>query len=95
MSDKVEILDSGGRVVDVVEAGYTMPGGGGGGPVSYTHVQTVPAAVWTINHQLGYRPAITVLDVDGDPVDGTPAYPSLNSMTITFAATVAGVAHLS
>lgn len=36
------------------------PGGGAG--ATYTHVQTLPSSVWTVAHNLGRYPSITVVD---------------------------------
>lgn len=36
------------------------PGGGAG--ATYTHIQSVAAAVWTVAHNLGRHPSITVVD---------------------------------
>lgn len=42
-------------------AGPQGPPGGGAG-ATYTHTQGNPAAVWTIAHNLGRHPSITVVD---------------------------------
>lgn len=40
-------------------------GSGGGGIAAYQHIQTTPAAVWTVTHNLGRRPAaVTVFSLD-------------------------------
>ncbi len=36
------------------------PGGGAG--ATYTHIQTLPSSVWTVAHNLGRYPSITVVD---------------------------------
>ncbi|MFE2751551.1 hypothetical protein ACFXGA_06060 [Actinosynnema sp. NPDC059335] len=36
-----------------------------GGVSAYEHVQTVPQAVVTVTHQLGYRPAVSAFSLDG------------------------------
>lgn len=46
-------------------AGPPGPPGSGGGIGEYVHTQTVPAAVWTVEHDLGRRPAaVTVFSAD-------------------------------
>lgn len=62
---------------------------------SYTHTQATPAASWTVTHNLGYRPAVTVFDASGVLVITDFTHASINALTITFAAPIAGVAHLS
>ncbi len=70
-------------------------GPAGGGTASYVHDQSVPAATWTINHNLGYFPNVTVVDSAGNQVIGQVQYISLNSMTINFNASFGGKAYLS
>lgn len=36
------------------------PGGGAG--ATYTHTQSIPAAVWTVAHNLGRFPSVSVVD---------------------------------
>lgn len=69
--------------------------GGSGG--SYVHVQGPAASTWTINHNLGYRPAgIVVQDDGGTFVFGADlTYPSANTLTLTFSAALSGTAYLS
>lgn len=45
--------------------GEATGGGGGEGPGQYEHVQTVAQAVWTVNHDLGFRPsAVSMFSLD-------------------------------
>lgn len=62
----------------------------------YAHVQSMPSAVWTITHNLGFRPAgVTVVDSGGTNVEGDIVYTSANTMTISFVAAFGGTAYLS
>ena len=61
----------------------------------HTHQQATPATVWTINHDLGFRPAVYVTDSAGDECEGDVDHLSSNSLTITFSAAFAGTARLS
>lgn len=61
----------------------------------YTHVQAVPAAVWTIAHNLGGRPGVTVTDSTGRQVQPDIAYPDDNTVTVTASGAFAGRADLS
>lgn len=73
-----------------------VPGTGGtGGAMAYTHDQTTPASVWTINHNLGFYPNVTVIDSGGTVVEGGIAYPTVNQAQLTFSAAFAGKAYLS
>lgn len=70
-----------------------LGGGGGGGSITFT--QGLPASVWTVAHNLGRRPAVSVLTTAGDLVDGDVRHLNPNNLTITFAAAFAGVAELT
>lgn len=70
--------------------GPTGPAGAG----TYDHVQTILASVWTINHPLHRYPSVSVL-VGGEQVEADVAYPSLDTVTVTFAAEHLGSAHLT
>jgi hypothetical protein len=82
-----------------------MPGaaelaGAGPGLVSFTHHQPTGAAVWTIDHDLGWRPTVQVVDSGGSPVTGTVDHVTVNQLTISFASggspqAISGYAYLS
>lgn len=59
------------------------------------HEQTVAATVWTITHDLGYRPVVQTWDASGAELDGTVAHISANQLTITFATAQTGIARLA
>jgi hypothetical protein len=83
------------RVVGVAQAGPPGPPGSATS-ASYVHIQTSPSSVWTVQHQLGFKPQPTVLASNGDPVYGwTPSWPSDNTMLLTFPVAVTGSAHVS
>lgn len=52
------------KYVEDAIAGFD-PGGGGGG-TRYRHVQSTPAAVWTVPHNLGRWPSVSVTDNNGN-----------------------------
>ncbi|MEO1035212.1 MAG: hypothetical protein AAFX44_06585 [Pseudomonadota bacterium] len=58
------------------------------------YVQPTAETVWTINHQLGYRPSVTIFDTDGDEVIGEIDHVSVNELNITFSSAIAGTVHL-
>lgn len=40
-------------------------GGSGGGAASFEFVQNIPQSVWTVNHNLGFRPsAVSIFSID-------------------------------
>ena len=62
---------------------------------NYSHTQSVSSATWTITHNLGYRPAVSVVDSGGNHVIGDVNYISTNSLTISFSSPFGGSAYLS
>ena len=70
-------------------------GPAGTGTPAYVHIQATPAAVWTINHPLGYHANITVVDSAHTQVEGDVNYPSVSTITVRFSAAFAGQAYLS
>jgi hypothetical protein len=61
----------------------------------FTYTQSAPATVWTINHNLGYRPQVTVVDSANSVVEGDRVYTDANNLVLTFSAPFSGVAYLS
>lgn len=61
----------------------------------HTHEQAVADSVWTIVHNFGRIPKVTVIDSAGDEVEGDNSYPNLNTLIITFSAPFGGFAYLS
>lgn len=66
--------------------------GSGGG--TYTHVQTIPNSVWTIVHNLGFKPNITV-EVGGEIVFADISHSSNTTALVNFALPHTGNAYLS
>jgi len=77
----------------VISAGVRLvqnifPNGGS----AYEHSQTAPVSEWIINHNLGYRPAIEILDAGGNEIDAQVLHISLNQARIYFTLPAAGSA---
>lgn len=69
---------------------------GTGGDLSYEHDQGVASAVWTITHNLGKVPSVTVIDSAGDEIEGHVNYPDpLTQVVLTFSAPFSGKAYLN
>jgi hypothetical protein len=66
-----------------------------GGPLAYVHNQGAASAAWTIPHNLGWYPNVTIQDSSGSTVEGEIVYSNPNTITVTFSAAFAGVAYLS
>ena len=62
---------------------------------TYTHTQGVPLDVWTINHNLGFFPNVTVVDSTGEQVEGEVDYVDSNSVVVSFSGGFSGMAYLS
>lgn len=67
----------------------------GVGDKHYTHTQGSAASVWTITHNLAKRPSVVVRDSLGRIVEGDLEYPDLNTVTVTFSASISGAAYLN
>jgi hypothetical protein len=62
----------------------------------YRHYQTAAATTWSVPHNLGFRPNVTVVDSAYDAIfPGNVHYPDDNNVTLTFSASVGGEAYLS
>lgn len=57
--------------------------------------QSVPNNVWTITHNLGFYPSITIVDSANDVVVGDIKYININTIQASFNGGFAGKAYLS
>lgn len=62
---------------------------------TYTHTQTEGALTWTINHNLGKFPSITITDLQGIVVEATVQYVDNNTIIATFTEATSGKAYLN
>lgn len=81
-----------GRAIVVNRAAPGPAGGGGGSSAPFEYVQSVANATWTVNHNLGWRPLVTILSVGGSEVDATVTHTSVNQFVVTFNQPFAGKA---
>lgn len=65
------------------------------GAGAYVFTQSSPASTWTINHNMGFRPSVELLDSGSQEIDGEVAHPSINQTIITLNPATAGVARLT
>ena len=77
---------------NLVFAGYTGGGGGGVDDKNYVHNQVGASASWTVTHDLGKYPAVSVLDTGGSIIIPNVLYVDLNNVTLGFAAATSGKA---
>lgn len=69
---------------------FVIPIGG-----TYVHTQYSASNQWTINHNLGYQPNVTVVDSSGSLIEGNIQYTTPDSIVLLFSASFAGTAYLS
>lgn len=61
----------------------------------FIHLQSAPASTWTINHNLGYRPAVEILDSGGQEIEANVSHPTANQAVVQLNPATAGIARLS
>jgi hypothetical protein len=61
----------------------------------YRHDQMVASALWVVNHNLGYRPNVSVTDSAGTNVEGEISHVDSNSLVLTFSSPFTGTADCS
>ncbi len=72
------------------------PDPGWGAPVVpdvFIHTQTMPAAVWTIDHYFDTKPAVSI-DTGTAHVETQVDHPTLTQTVLTFSSAVTGAAYL-
>lgn len=62
---------------------------------TYVHNQGSPSDTWTINHNLGYFPNVSVVDSAGTVVEGDTAWPNAYTIVVSFESAFSGKAYLS
>ena len=61
----------------------------------HVHTQGEASTTWTINHTLGGRPSVTIVDSAGTVVIGTITYISDYQIMVDFTAAFSGFAYLT
>ena len=72
---------------------YSMIAYGGGADKAYTHTQNSGATIWEVEHDLGKRPSVTVVDVNNIQGYGIVTHTNANELTITFPGDTTGKAY--
>ena len=62
---------------------------------AYIHDQSSALDIWTINHNLGFKPTVTVFSVGGMEVEADVQHTSINQTIIYFNNPFAGSARLT
>ena len=63
--------------------------------VSYTYEKQSAGLVWTINHNLSFKPNVIVMDYGSNQVECDIEYTNENVVVLTFSETISGYAYLS
>jgi hypothetical protein len=63
--------------------------------LAYEHTQGAVSNSWVINHNLGFKPNVTVVDSAGTIYEGEITYTNSNSLTVSFSQAFSGKAYLS
>ena len=67
----------------------------GGNTRRHVHSQTMASEVWTINHTLGGKPSVTVVDTADTMVIGEVTYISDAQIIVEFTSAFSGFAYLT
>lgn len=101
-ADRITVRPTEGRVVlDERVNPYQGPAGPQGPPgppgqgLNYTHRQDTPSSEWVVHHNLGVRPAFSVEDETGEPIEAAYRHQDSNTLLIRFGVPIAGVAYLN
>lgn len=81
-----------GRVITRLAFAAFIPTPAGAPGGTYEHVQSPAAAEWIVNHNLGYRPNISVLTIGGVKVIAEVLHISNNQARVYFDTPMAGMA---
>lgn len=77
--------------VTAITQGPQGPAGSG----AYIHTQSAASTTWTINHNMGFRPSVELLDSGSQEIDGEVSHPSINQTVVTLNPASAGLARLT
>lgn len=88
----IEVVE---QEVTISEGVVGLQGAAGSGDKHYEHTQSTPSAVWTITHNLGKKPAVTVIDSGGNEWQTAVEHVSTNQCVVRFSAPFSGVAFLN
>lgn len=67
----------------------------GKGASSYVHTQLVASAEWTISHNMGKYPSVSIVDSGDNIVMGDVRYIDENTVTVRFNGAFSGTAYLN
>ena len=62
---------------------------------SYVHTQGTPSTEWVINHNLNFKPSVTVVNNAGEVLIGEVQFTGSQQITVRFTAATSGSVYLS
>jgi len=83
------------QFLNAVEAALVSGGGGGGSDANFVFTQASAANPWSVTHNLGKFPAVSVVDSGNNEIIPDVMYIDANSLTLTFAAATSGKAYMN
>jgi len=86
----VTVARSGGASVRLVGTQGPAGASGSGGGSTYTHTQSSALASWTVAHNLGRKPSITVVDNLDNRIEPDVTYLDTNTVRVTHASALIG-----
>lgn len=87
---QLEVLSSNSSTLEISSQPFTTiqgppgPQGPSGSSAGYVHTQTISSSIWTVNHNLGFKPAISVHSMGGVEVLASVVHTSNNQVIISF-----------
>lgn len=70
-------------------AGVSLTSGGG---ATYVHTQASASSTWTINHNLGFKPSIELIDAGGSEFSADIVHSTVNTAIVSLTASISGIA---
>jgi|TARA_R110000744_G_scaffold250993_2_gene367016 hypothetical protein len=89
-------ISGNGSLVDEQFYSIILYAGAASGDKTFTHTQTASSTSWTVNHPLNKKPSVTITTLaTGVQIIGEVSYTNNNTLVVSFAAAVSGIAHLN
>lgn len=80
-------------IVEINVPGPQGPPGDAGS--TYVHTQETPSVTWIINHNLGIKPSVELLNSGSQEIEGDVVHTSSNQVIVSFTSPISGLARLT
>ena len=74
---------------------YSFAEYGGGGDLTYEHVQSAASTTWNVAHNLDKKPSVSIADSADNILYGEITHTDLNNLVITLSAATSGKAYIN